>query len=146
MSAKLYASRGSTNTYQTNIQAIIISMSETSTESTITISIIITITTGSIIITGLITIETIFQVYKFYVEVEITMEDQPITGQDKAQCPGGITDYNRINSPQVSRYVQRLFFFVWNCSQYMFSTLNFLIPTHIHTKETSCRQHMYTFS
>ena len=52
-----------------------ISISETSTESTITISItIITITTG-LIITGLITIETIFKVSKFYVEVEITMGD-----------------------------------------------------------------------
>ena len=73
MSAKLYASRGSINTYLTNIQ-VMISISETSTESTITTSIIITITTG-VIITGLITIETIFKVSKFYVEVEITMED-----------------------------------------------------------------------
>ena len=73
MSAKLYASRGSMNTYLTNIQ-VMISISETSTESTITTSIIITITTG-VIITGLITIETIFKVSKFYVEVEITMED-----------------------------------------------------------------------
>ena len=74
MSAKLYASRGSMNTYLTNIQAMIISISETLTESTITTSIIITITTG-VIITGLITIETIFKVSKFYVEVEITMGD-----------------------------------------------------------------------
>ena len=73
MSAKLYASRGSINTYLTNIQ-VMISISETLTESTITTSIIITITTG-VIITGLITIETIFKVSKFYVEVEITMED-----------------------------------------------------------------------
>ena len=73
MSAKLYASRGSINTYLTNIQ-VMISISETSTESTITTSIIITITTG-VIITGLITIETIFKVSKFYVEVEITMGD-----------------------------------------------------------------------
>ena len=74
MSAKLYASRGwSMNTYLTNIQ-VMISISETSTESTITTSIIITIITG-VIITGLITIETIFKVSKFYVEVEITMED-----------------------------------------------------------------------
>ena len=78
MSAKLYASRGSMNTYLTNIQ-VMISISETSTESTITTSIIttsiiITITTG-VIITGLITIETIFKVSKFYVEVEITMGD-----------------------------------------------------------------------
>ena len=73
MSAKLYVSRGSMNTYLTNIQ-VMISISETSTESTITTSIIITITTG-VIITGLITIETIFKVSKFYVEVEITMED-----------------------------------------------------------------------
>ena len=51
-----------------------ISISETSTESTITTSIIITITTG-VIITGLITIETIFKVSRFYVEVEITMGD-----------------------------------------------------------------------
>ena len=72
MSAKLYASRGSMNTYLTNIQ-VMISISETSTESTITTSIIIT-TTG-VIIAGLITIETIFKVSKFYVEVEITMED-----------------------------------------------------------------------
>ena len=61
------------NTYLTNIQ-VMISISETSTESTITTSIIITIITG-VIITGLITIETIFKVSKFYVEVEITMED-----------------------------------------------------------------------
>ena len=73
MSAKLYASRGSMNTYLTNIQ-VMISISETSTESTITTSIIITIITG-VIITGLITIETIFKVSKFYVEVEITMGD-----------------------------------------------------------------------
>ena len=73
MSAKLYASRGSMNSYLTNIQ-VMISISETSTESTITTSIIITIITG-VIITGLITIETIFKVSKFYVEVEITMED-----------------------------------------------------------------------
>ena len=73
MSAKLYASRGSINTYLTNIQ-VMISISETSTESTITTSIIITIITG-VIITGLITIETIFKVSKFYVEVEITMAD-----------------------------------------------------------------------
>ena len=73
MSAKLYASRGSMNTYLTNIQ-VMISISETLTESTITTSIIITITTG-VIITGLITIETIFKVSKFYVEVEITMGD-----------------------------------------------------------------------
>ena len=73
MSAKLYASIGSINTYLTNIQ-VMISISETSTESTITTSIIITIITG-VIITGLITIETIFKVSKFYVEVEITMED-----------------------------------------------------------------------
>ena len=73
MSAKLYASRGSINTYLTNIQ-VMISISETLTESTIPTSIIITITTG-VIITGLITIETIFKVSKFYVEVEITMGD-----------------------------------------------------------------------
>ena len=73
MSAKLYASRGSINTYLTNIQ-VMISISETLTESTITTSIMITITTG-VIITGLITIETIFKVSKFYVEVEITMGD-----------------------------------------------------------------------
>ena len=73
MLAKLYASRGSMNTYLTNIQ-VMISISETSTESTITTSIIITIITG-VIITGLITIETIFKVSKFYVEVEITMGD-----------------------------------------------------------------------
>ena len=39
-----------------------------------------TITTGTII-TGLITMGTIFKVYKFYVEVEITIEDWLITGQ-----------------------------------------------------------------
>ena len=74
MPAKLYASRGSLNTYLTNIQVMIISISETSTESTITLLIIITITIG-LIITGLIIIETTFKASKFYVEVEITMED-----------------------------------------------------------------------
>ena len=65
------------NTYYTNIQAMIISISETSTstESTITISSIITITIGFFITGLLITIETIFKVYKFYAEVVITMED-----------------------------------------------------------------------
>ena len=56
---------------------MIISISETSTstESTITISTIITITTGFFKTGLLITIETIFKVYKFYAEVVITMED-----------------------------------------------------------------------
>ena len=39
-----------------------------------------TITIGTII-TGSITMGTIFKVYKFYVEVVITMEDWLITGQ-----------------------------------------------------------------
>ena len=56
---------------------MIISISETSTttESTITISTIITITIGFCKTGFLITIETIFKVYKFYAEVAITMED-----------------------------------------------------------------------
>ena len=139
MSAKLYASRGSTNTYQTNIQAIIISISETSTESTITISImLITITTG-LIKTGLITIETIFKVSKFYVEVEITMEDQLITGQVKAQCLGGITDYNFLQS-RLFPFLFLLSFFFLQClfclkcktDCCMFSTHNFLVLIHFH--------------
>ena len=57
------------------IISILETSTSTSTESTITISTIITITTGFCKTGFLITIETIFKVYKFYAEVAITMED-----------------------------------------------------------------------